>query len=483
VYFVAYNEKSEDKTYSVTLKEGETLKGNATLQRWSQRTNVASLGALAKGTHSYSLYVGEEKVCDASVTVNDVTGACSIGGNPYVGQQISVNVTGVNANTQFTWTLTKDAQTIGSRTIDCGSGGCWNNTMNAPTTTGTYSYTVTKGTNTICTGSVNIGSILSCSVDPAELNRKAYYTFSATRNLNCWNCSFTYDSGTQSNISFPDGSNTVELTKMAMVAGEKTLTFACTCENNYGTSCSENITINDADEPFTCPTDNNPYEWECKSGNTSGGYNNWGTGARCVKIKASKVTVQSSNAQGRAFCVNGNEAEMNGNEIMTKEYSAADDGYITVCATAGDLSYTYIGWYNCVLSNTGESSSSVAESSSSEGTTSSASPTSSGSVTEMVITNGQYPPQVNNVASGTCFSLSGIWNNDCNRHPQLNCNVTSGNAGIRITYGSNHWETQNYNIKQDLGVAMPCSPDPAVFIDRVCVEWTNGTTGWCKFEN
>ena len=180
---------------------------------------------------------------------------------------------------------------------------------------------------------------------------------------------------------------------------------------------------------------------------------------------------------------------MDGNEIKTKEYSAADDGYITVCATAGDYDYTRIGWYNCALPSTGASSSSAVtsssatESSSSAAPTSSTTPTSSNSVTEMVITNGQYPPQVNNVVSGTCFSLSGVWNSDCNRHPQLSCNVTSGGAGVRITYGSNHWETQNYNLKQDLGVAMSCSPNTQTFIDRVCVEWTNGTAGWCKFEN
>lgn len=350
VYFVAYNEKSEDKTYSVTLKEGETLKGNATLQRWSQRTNVASLGALAKGTHSYSLYVGEEKVCDASVTVNDVTGACSIGGNPYVGQQISVNVTGVNANTQFTWTLTKDAQTLGSRTIDCGSGGCWNNTMNAPTTTGTYSYTVTKGTNTICTGSVDIGSILSCSVTPSELNRKAYYTFSATRNLNCYECTYTYDSGRQSGINFSGNSNTVEITKKAMEAGNKTLTFACTCDN-YGTSCSENITINNTDEPFTCPTDNNPIEWACETANGSGNSGTVGLGARCVKLHASAVYVQASNYAGREFCVNGAEREITSTGVR---YSAGDDGYVTVCTSAGDNSSMQIEWFNCVPPNTGD---------------------------------------------------------------------------------------------------------------------------------
>lgn len=486
LYFLARNTESVDKTFEVKLKQENTELGTATLQKWSQITNVKDLGTgLAKGTYTYSLYVGDEKVCDASVTVNDISGACTIGGKPYVGQQISVNVSGVNANTQFTWTLTKDAQTLGSRTIDCGSGGCWNNTMNAPTTTGTYSYTVTKGTNTICTGSVNIGSILSCSVDPAELNRKAYYTFSATRNLNCWNCSFTYDSGTQSNISFPDASNTVELTKMAMVAGEKTLTFACTCENNYGTSCSENITINDADEPFTCPTDANPYEWTCETVNGSGNHNNWGTGARCVKIKASKVTVQSSNAKGRVFCVNGNEAEMNGDEILTKEYSAADDGYITVCATAGDYSYAQIGWYNCVLSNTGESSSSAAESSNSvESSSSEASSTSSGSVVYIEITNNDQYPAKTTVSSGTCITVRGTWTNEYYfASPKMQCygshiTMTYGGSSICSTVGSN-----NGDCTSSVLGTFTYQTSTTNFFSNICVSSQEGTDLSCGLTN
>ena len=246
VYFVAYNEKSEDKTYSVTLKNGNESVGTATLQNWSQRTNVASLGTLSKGNHSYSLYVGTEKVCDANVTVNDATGACSIGGKLYEGQQISVNVSGVNANTQFTWTFNNS-----SRTIDCGTANCWNNTMNAPAA-GSYSYSVTKGTNTICTGSVTISPILSCSVTPSTVNKGANYTFRANRpsDINCWNCSYTYDSGTESN----NINTNTDITRRAGNYGDKTLSFSCTCDNNYNASCTTPLTVALTAPSFSCPT-------------------------------------------------------------------------------------------------------------------------------------------------------------------------------------------------------------------------------------
>ena len=246
LYFVAYNEKSEDKTYDVTLKNGDTQVGTATLKNWSQRTNVASLGTLSKGNHSYSLYVGNEKVCDANVTVNDATGACSIGGKLYEGQQISVNVSGVNANTQFTWTFNGS-----SKTIDCGTANCWNNIINAPAA-GSYSYSVTKGTNTICTGSVTISPILSCSVTPTTVNKGANYTFRANRasDINCWNCSYTYDSGTENN----NINTNTDITRRAGNYGDAILSFSCVCDNNYNASCTTPLTVALTAPSFSCPT-------------------------------------------------------------------------------------------------------------------------------------------------------------------------------------------------------------------------------------
>lgn len=247
LYFLARNTESVDKTFEVKLKQENTELGTATLQKWSQITNVKDLGTgLAKGTYTYSLYVGDEKVCDASVTVNDISGACSIGGKLYEGQQISVNVSGVNANTQFTWTFNGS-----SRTIDCGTANCWNNTMNAPAA-GSYSYSVTKGTNTICTGSVTISPILSCSVTPSTVNKGANYTFRANRpsDINCWNCSYTYDSGTESN----NINTNTDITRRAGNYGDKTLSFSCTCDNNYNASCTTPLTVALTAPSFSCPT-------------------------------------------------------------------------------------------------------------------------------------------------------------------------------------------------------------------------------------
>ena len=250
LYFLARNTESVDKEFTVTLKQGDTQVGTATLQKWSNITNVANLGTgLAKGTHSYSLYVGAEKVCDANVTVNDITGACSIGGKPYVGQQISVNVSGVNANTQFTWTFNNS-----SRTIDCGTANCWNNTMNAPSTPGSYAYTVKKGSTTICESSVTIDPILTCSVTPNPVGKGANYTFTANAAVNCWNCSFTDDAGvTESNLGVQENASLTRTKAAGNSTGNKTLSFNCnSCNNNASASCSVPLTVQKTVPSFSC---------------------------------------------------------------------------------------------------------------------------------------------------------------------------------------------------------------------------------------
>ena len=255
LYFLARNNESVDKEFSLILKQENTQVGTATLQKWSNLTNVKDLGTgLAKGTHSYSLYVDDEKVCDASVTVNDISGACTIGGKLYTGQQISVNVSGVNANTQFTWTLKNGAQTVGSRTIDCGTANCWNNTMNAPGTAGTYTYTVTKGSNTICESSIVIDPILSCSVSPTEVGRGVNYTFTANAAVNCRNCSFTDDAGsTENNLGIQENASWTKTKPAGNSIGDKTLRFNCnSCNNNANASCTASLKVKKTAPTFSC---------------------------------------------------------------------------------------------------------------------------------------------------------------------------------------------------------------------------------------
>ncbi len=250
LYFLARNTESVDKTFNVTLKQGDATVGTATLQKWSQITNVKDLGTgLAKGTHTYSLYVGDEKVCDASVTVNDISGACTIGGKPYAGQQISVNVSGVNANTQFTWTFNNS-----SKTIDCGTANCWNNTINAPTTPGTYAYSVTKGANKICEGSVTIAPILTCSATPNPVGKGANYTFTANAAVSCWNCSFTDDANnTENNLGVQENASLTRTKAAGNSTGDKTLSFNCnSCNNNVSASCTTPLKVVKAKPSFNC---------------------------------------------------------------------------------------------------------------------------------------------------------------------------------------------------------------------------------------
>ena len=244
VYFLARNEESIERTFNVTLKKGETTVTTGTLKNWSQITNVENLGTLPKGNHIYSLFVGSEKVCDVNVSVTEESGACSISGNLYEGQLLTMNVSGVKSNTQFTWTLDNSF-----KTIDCGTGGCWNNTMSAPATAGSYSYIVTRGSSRICSGSLTISPILTCSVTPNEVKMGENYTFQATRagGINCWSCSYTYDAGTEQNAN-----TGTPIVKTASRVGDKTLSFGCTCDNNTSATCSTHLNVIKPKPTFSC---------------------------------------------------------------------------------------------------------------------------------------------------------------------------------------------------------------------------------------
>lgn len=249
LYFLARNDESVERTYSVTLKKGDDEVGTATLKNWSQITNVKSLGALTAGDHNYTLLVNGEEVCNVNLTVNDASGACTITGNMYEGQPLAMTVSGVKSNTQFTWTLDDD-----SRTIDCGTANCWNNTLNAPDEAGTYSYNVKKGTSTICTGSVTIAPILTCSVSPTTVNKGANYTFTANGALHCWNCTYTNDAGSATNnLDVQAGGSLTRTNAAGNSTGEKSLTFACnSCDNNVSASCSVPLTIAKSAPSFSC---------------------------------------------------------------------------------------------------------------------------------------------------------------------------------------------------------------------------------------
>ncbi len=213
-------------------------------------------------SHTYEVHSSDDDKpftpCKVSFVVQkkvstEVTATCSVGGSLYQGQELELNVsniTNISGNVDMIWSMDNS-----TKTINCDATHCWNNKMNAPTATGTYSYTLTYKGNTVCTGSVDIGPALTCSVSPTTLGRGDDYIFTANGNLHCWNCSFTDASGSVENNLEVQKNGTLTKTKKANNTGSKTLTLACnSCDNNISASCSAPLTINAAAPSFSCPT-------------------------------------------------------------------------------------------------------------------------------------------------------------------------------------------------------------------------------------
>jgi len=170
----------------------------------------------------------------ATCNVTDANGGTGL----YEGQKIKLNVSniaGIGGNVNMTWTLNGSPEII-----DCGTGGCWNNVIDAPAA-GTYSYSLTYNGNPVtgCSGSVTIAPALTCSVSPTTVNQNDSYTFTGAANINCWSCTYTWDNGSEGNHNPTDA-----ITKVASTTGTKNLKLSCTCNNSFTGECTTPITIN-----------------------------------------------------------------------------------------------------------------------------------------------------------------------------------------------------------------------------------------------
>ena len=201
-----------------------------------------------------------------------------------------------------------------TKDIDCGTTHCWNNSMNAPSVPGNYDYVLTYNEKTVCAGTVEIGSALTCAVSPNELNKGEEYSFTAHRNINCWSCSYQFDNGTENNIQFGDGIYDISLTKTATNLGNKTLSLNCTCNGNIAASCSQEITINDVPPSFSCPDD---LSFETNS----------------------QITITPKELTG---CESGCAYTISGTSVSTTnfEYSSGALPSFTAPSTAGNPTYT-----------------------------------------------------------------------------------------------------------------------------------------------
>ena len=269
----------------------------------------------------------------------EVTATCSVGGSLYQGQGIQLNVsnlTNVSNQVAMTWNLNGS-----TKTLQCNSGGCWDNAMNAPTTPGTYSYTLTYNGGEVCSGTVVIEPALTCSVNPTTLSKGDNYTFTGSNNVNCWSCTYTYDSGSEGNHNPTDA-----ITKAASTTGTKTLTLSCTCNNSITATCSKDITINQAPPAFQCETN--------KSATVS-----------------TSISLTPQNLSG---CEDGCSYTIAGTSVTGNGYTSGALPGFTGPSSAGTVSYTVsltnsanTTSHDCSVTWTAVSSSSAAVSSSSAG--------------------------------------------------------------------------------------------------------------------
>ena len=271
-------------------------------------------------SHTYEVHSSDDDKpftpCNVSFVVQkkvstEVTATCSVSGSLYQGQKLELNVsniTNISGNVDMIWSMDNS-----TKTINCDATHCWNNKMNAPTATGTYSYTLTYKGNTVCTGSVDIGPALTCSVSPTTLGRGDDYTFTANGNLHCWNCSFTDASGSVENNLEVQKNGTLTKTKTANNTGSKTLTLACnSCDNNISASCSAPLTINAAAPVFSCPTNQSE-----TVGNTV-----------------------SITPQGLVGCEDGCSYTISGTSVTGSGYTSGALPSFTGSSSAGSVSYT-----------------------------------------------------------------------------------------------------------------------------------------------
>ena len=227
------------------------------------------------------------------------------------------------------------------------------NPIGGTSVTGGYSksYPLTlsndAGSGTACNVVVNYMKPTFTCPENQEIAANTNVTVTPTNVSYCANgCSYSISGGTFTDNT-TSGTNYTNTTGALpkQIKGETTIStgngtsYTLTLTNAAGdnvTACSFNVKYTNG-----CGTDDNPREWECTSNYGTGDETSWGTGARCVKIYARKVTLQSSNADDRTFCVNGSPVNALG------EFSADADGYITVCASAGARSDAQIGWHSC----------------------------------------------------------------------------------------------------------------------------------------
>jgi hypothetical protein len=229
---------------------------------WNTDENAANkTNALEAGDYYFTLQSTDNPAAFSScnsatfkVTSSTVTGSCSITGEPYQGQTLTLNVTSISGDVEsggsdMTWTL-KDgsSNTVTTQTIKCNSSSCWANTMAAPDV-GDYTYTLTFGGKEVCSGNITINPKLTCSVNKNSLTFGESFTFTATYGGTSYNTSFTGNGVSHNN-------NQMSYTITPTATGTQPYDFSVTGGSIGAASCETiNVVVGEPTPTATCPTE------------------------------------------------------------------------------------------------------------------------------------------------------------------------------------------------------------------------------------
>ena len=187
VFSYSINNCPDNKcSYKITLNSGETVVSSTTIDdcagdecnhyNRSTSPDVANKDTPLDERENYYYFTLESTNSDRafascnsgkfSVRSSSVTASCSVTGNLYQGQQLTLNVSSIsgevdkvsNSGSDMTWTLTDGGSNTVTRTIKCNRSSCWDNTVTAPAA-GDYTYTLTFEGGKVCSGNVTIADV------------------------------------------------------------------------------------------------------------------------------------------------------------------------------------------------------------------------------------------------------------------------------------------------------------------------------------
>lgn len=176
------NQIGQDKSVTTSNRNYEealssiTVDGSYTIVLALNGHEACSVGYQVSGGSGSTTSSSSVANSSSSAPAEEITATCKIRNNQdavtkaYVGSGLNIfieNVQGTSGN--FDAKLYQGTSPISD--VGCGTGGCWNNTFTAPSTAGTYTYSLKNGDKTVCSVNLTVETpSMTCRVEDSSGN-------------------------------------------------------------------------------------------------------------------------------------------------------------------------------------------------------------------------------------------------------------------------------------------------------------------------